>query len=153
MLADKKIPKPPKKNGSPTIRADMRQMKRLSKNEAHRLLTHLLMMTPTDFNAYLSSPDCSMLEQIVGEIITRAMRDGDHQRLNFLFDRTIGRVPAIVAEEDETKEKRAMLEKISHDVLIGIARGKYDEAIKSEQIDVESQPIALSSSDEFPPNH
>lgn len=78
--------------GRPPTPPDLKEVKKLTPSFVHRLIAKLGRMDLASLEAHLKDPETTVLDLMVGRIIMKAIREGDHQRLNFLFDRTIGKV-------------------------------------------------------------
>jgi len=84
--------------GRPPLPAEIRAIKVMSPAYVKRVISQLLLMhkTPAQLEAWSKIPVESggptNLEMIVLSIIMKAGVDGDHNKLSFLLDRTIGKV-------------------------------------------------------------
>lgn len=78
--------------GRPATPDDLKNVKKLSTNEMQALLAKYLRMSKGQLIALHKDPDVPAIDLLVMSIIQKAVVHGDHQRMNFLLDRTIGRV-------------------------------------------------------------
>lgn len=78
-------------NGAPGYPKDIRESRKLNQQELERTINRLIYLTPAELRAVLDNPP-TMFEQVVGNIIALAGEKGDHQRLEFILQRMIGRV-------------------------------------------------------------
>ena len=78
--------------GRPQLPEDLRTVKKLTPDFVHRLIAKYGRMNVESIEKMTKDPKSIALDVMVGMIILKAIKDGDHQRLNFLFDRTIGKV-------------------------------------------------------------
>jgi hypothetical protein len=78
--------------GRPRLPGDVREARKFTSGEVQRVLTEFMHMTPTELAERLTSGDATMLEGFIGSIMQRGIKDGCPTRLNFLFERTIGKV-------------------------------------------------------------
>ncbi len=79
-------------NGRPKIRADLKKVKLMSSEDAARLLQKIMNMNTREIQAMVEDEQTPAMEMMIARIITKAINEGDPARLNFLFDRTIGKV-------------------------------------------------------------
>lgn len=78
--------------GRPKTRGDLAQVRLLKESEAKRMIQKQLDMTPQELKAMVEDPETPAMELMIARIIDKALNEGDTARLNFLFDRTIGKV-------------------------------------------------------------
>jgi hypothetical protein len=76
----------------------------LNRKEAEEKISKYLKMTPVDLEKVSKNPETLAIDLLIISVIMHAMKTGDYTRLNFLFDRTIGRVKEKidVSNEDGT---------------------------------------------------
>lgn len=80
-------PRGPKK-----YRKDLKDIKVIGQRNAAKLIQKIMDMDRQELENMFRDPDTPMWELMVGRVIDKALQDGDTTRLNFLFDRTIGKV-------------------------------------------------------------
>lgn len=110
-------------NGRPQKPEELRLATNYTKNQMEKTLNDFLALTENELLAQLNDlgeKDATMLEKVVGRILTVAADEGDHQRLGFIFDRIYGKVqdrvklsgdpesPVITRVEAMTYEQRLM---------------------------------------------
>lgn len=82
--------------GRPRLPADLRAIKKLTPSYIRMVIAKLTRMDPGELMSYLELPLAqggpNNLEIMVASIIRRAGIDGDQSKLNFLLDRSIGKV-------------------------------------------------------------
>lgn len=78
--------------GRPSLRDDLKDYKMLTKVEASALVQKIMDMTSEQMKEMLADPETPAMEIMVARIVSEAINQGDPQRLNFLFDRTVGKV-------------------------------------------------------------
>ena len=78
-------------NGRPKTREDLKKVKLLNSDDVRRFLQKLLDMTAAQLHEMCSDEETPAMEMMIANIIRRGVVDGDTTRLNFLFDRTIGK--------------------------------------------------------------
>jgi len=71
---------------------ELKGVPRLKKEEVEAVLARFAHMSRAEIRAKMEDPKTTMLEMMVGSVVLKAYKHGDQNRLNFLLDRTIGRV-------------------------------------------------------------
>ena len=71
---------------------DIKVATEYSRNEIERTLNNFLTLTKTDLKQRLEHPEASILQLAIGSVLMKTVKEGDHQRLGFIFDRIIGKV-------------------------------------------------------------
>jgi hypothetical protein len=79
--------------GRPKIREELRDMKRLNQERFLLIVTEFLSKTKNELRRAVNDPDSSALEMMLASLMEKAIERGDPTRVNFLLDRTIGKVP------------------------------------------------------------
>lgn len=83
----------PGENGyTKTVPDDLRQARKINKTEVERVLNKYLSAPFGELQAQLKDPNNSTLEVLVMSVLITAIKRGDHDRLNFVLDRLIGKV-------------------------------------------------------------
>jgi hypothetical protein len=97
--SDKKLPAKAWKKGQsgnpkgrPKIRQDLKNVKVMTNTEVSALLWRLMSKTTEELRLMVEDPETPAMELMVARIIDKGLLEGDPQRLNFLLDRTIGKV-------------------------------------------------------------
>jgi hypothetical protein len=78
--------------GRPALPGDIKAARKLTAVELQRVLTDFLHLTPQQLMERISSGDATMLEGLIGSIMQKGIQDGSYAHLNFLFERTVGKV-------------------------------------------------------------
>lgn len=71
-------------------------------------LSRFWMMSPAELEALLADPATKMGDRIVAQVMKRAEKDGDYNRLSFLLDRMIGRPKELGPERDSLSVEEAL---------------------------------------------
>jgi len=71
---------------------DVRENKKYTAIAVTRLLNEFLNMSFEQIKERISAPGTPSLDLMIGKIVAEAVKTGDHARLNFIFDRMIGKV-------------------------------------------------------------
>jgi len=84
-------------NGRPKQPPEIRAIKSLSPEYVKKIISKFSQMSKEEMGTFLRlGPDDpggpNMMEIMIGSIVAKAAQDGDYTRLNFLLDRSIGRV-------------------------------------------------------------
>ena len=98
-MADKKkvVGRPFKKGkpggpGRPPLAPELKGIPKLTKEQVEACIAKYQWMSLDELEVALKDPKRSMLEHMVMSIIHKAVKHGDQNRLEFLFNRTIGKV-------------------------------------------------------------
>lgn len=83
-------------NGRPNVPEDLKQARNLNRIELDRLLNKMLGSTKAELETILKNPSSTLLEITVCGILAKAAQGGDHQRLNFILERLVGKVKDVV---------------------------------------------------------
>jgi len=79
-------------NGRPRIRDNLKEVKLMSKTEMRRLIQKIIDMTPEEMKAMVKRTDVPALEIMLASVAHQAIMRGDQSRIDFLLQRTIGKV-------------------------------------------------------------
>ncbi len=94
------------KKSSRALPQDLKEARVENANAFESTIYKYLKFTAPELRTILSDPTTPARDLVVIKILARAIEQGDHQRLNFLLERTIGkvveRVEATVTNKDET---------------------------------------------------
>ena len=84
------------KKGNPgraPVPAEVKAARKLSQNELTLLLNKYLYQSRAQLQRIAKRKSTPMIDLFVISIISKGTSGGDHKRLEFLFDRLVGRVP------------------------------------------------------------
>lgn len=84
-------------NGRPRMPQDLRNVKKLKEDEFKAIVSLYAHMTKNELLDVIQDPATPVLHLSVCSILSKVVKEGDHARLDFLLNRTIGKVK-------ETKE-------------------------------------------------
>lgn len=111
--------------GRPKMSPDLSKISHLTKEKLIIILNEFINLDRDELAAKLQNPKATMLELAVGHIIAKAAKEGDTLRLNFLFDRIVGKVTDVVhnvnlnldadAEEYRVIPREALVKLVSGD--------------------------------------
>lgn len=79
-------------NGRPKLPEDLKKARRLNQIAVGRIINEYMNLSITELKFELEDESTSALEAMIGKIIVEAHKFGDYSRVNFLFDRMIGKV-------------------------------------------------------------
>lgn len=101
--------------GRPPVPADLAGVQLLTQDHVKRKVTLFFEKPLDELRAIADSPSASSLDAIVAEILVKAKMYGDFARLNFLFERCIGKVKderevVLKVELPSIQEARQILE-------------------------------------------
>lgn len=80
------------KGGVPTP-PDIKEARKLTRVELERIMTRYLHMSKVELEAESDRKDMTLLEAMVLSVAKKAVIAGDQQRLNFLIEQTLGKLP------------------------------------------------------------
>jgi len=72
---------------------EVEKAKKLNAHDVARCLTRLMKMSQQELVELVKRPETTTMELLVAKILEQAIKRGDHTRMSFLLDRTIGKVP------------------------------------------------------------
>jgi len=101
--------------GRPAIPEDLKAVRKLTAEEAERLITGFLSMPPTALVAMIKDSQTPAIHSLIANIILKGVQGGDAQRMEFLFNRTIGRV----LDKIEVTSKPFVIRKADGVVVLG----------------------------------
>lgn len=79
-------------SGRPKYPADVKEARVMNLAEASRILNKYAYSTVEEIKAAALDPQTPAIEMMILKVIVECTKTGDHHRLNFLFDRLIGKV-------------------------------------------------------------
>jgi hypothetical protein len=71
--------------------------------------------------------DTPMIDLAIASIFAQSAKNGDYQRLAFLLDRAVGKVPDMI-EDDEDRSEREELAKLSLNELLTLVKTNFPNA-------------------------
>lgn len=94
--------------------------KNLTKTAVISALSTMLECSEDELDAILKDRTVPALRKAIASVISRCIKDGDYTRLEFLFNRTIGKVKdeALI----ETKNHDEKLDKVPRDKIVELLR-------------------------------
>lgn len=75
-----------------TVPQDLRQARKLTKVEIEIILNKYLYLPIGDLMAATQDPMLPTIEALVVSVLIAAIKKGDHDKLNFVLDRLVGKV-------------------------------------------------------------
>jgi hypothetical protein len=97
------------------------------------IISKLAGMTPQELMAYVESGTLTTLESMFASIFMRAVEHGDHNRGEFLLNRSIGRV---------VENKHVVLEAVTYKTSVDGDGALVQEVIKGE-LDGNGEPFTI----------
>jgi hypothetical protein len=88
--------------GGPKLPDDIREVNKLTKTMALDIIGQYMSMRVESLNNILGDDTKPVFHRIVASIAKIAIETGDHQRLNFLMDRLIGKVTDRIEHQGAT---------------------------------------------------
>lgn len=116
-------------NGRPTW-----QSRRLNQIRVAEILNEAVKLTKQQLIERCNNPETPALELMICHIIKEAINNGDHTRLNFLFDRLVGKVKEHV---EHSTPQATLIKMIDSDqgLLLGHAESEIIDDLKENIID------------------
>lgn len=79
--------------GKPKMAVELQKIRALNQTTFTATVNKFLSMTKDEVKAASKDPSTPVLELMVASVMSKAIEAGDQQRLNFLLDRIVGKVP------------------------------------------------------------
>jgi single-stranded DNA-specific DHH superfamily exonuclease len=117
--------------GKPKLPAELRAIASLTNQEINKYVAKYARMTKDQIDAATLNPNTSVVELAIASIFMNAIRHGDANRLSFLLDRAIGKVP-VITETSEEKAARQAIQELSDQELTQLIKQKIPEIEKAE---------------------
>ncbi len=108
-------------SGRPKIPPDILQARKFTQLELERVINALLYLTKADLQARIKDPATPMIEMIAASIMAQAAVKGDHQRLEFILARMIGRVQERI--EVSTPTPFVLKRRNGEEIVMGVSDG------------------------------
>lgn len=124
--------------GPAVLPAELRAVTRLSAGYVKGLIAKLSQLSPEQLVVGLETNAFNAMEAMVASIIKRAIVDGDHSRLNFLLDRTVGKV---------VEQRIVKLEPVTYRTTIQPDGSLMQELLRDEFGDPEGEIVDVEASD------
>ncbi len=77
--------------GRPSVPKDIKDARNLNKVELSKILNGYIFLTDEELKRKISDPDVPIVEKIVAKTLMEALKVGCYRRLEFIFDRLIGK--------------------------------------------------------------
>jgi len=78
--------------GRPSYPEDIKRASKLTRTVFEAKLNRFLFMNNEELKTVLEDKEAPILDQIVGRILLRAVKDGDHTRFDFILNRLLGKI-------------------------------------------------------------
>ncbi len=123
----------PGQSGNPTGMArvpdHLRGVASLSPLEVVKIVSKYARMTRAELQVAATNPDTPMLEVAIASVFAQSAKTGDYQRLAFLLDRAVGKVP-VVQETNDELEARRELQNLTTSELLQLVRDNVKDPEK-----------------------
>ena len=83
------------KKGRPKVPEDLKAVRTLHKDLIERKIAYFWHMSKADLKDYIADDSNPAGDSMIASVCLEALVSGDHTRLNFLLDRTIGKVKEV----------------------------------------------------------
>lgn len=114
---------------------DLKEIRALRPSFVKNVIAKLSRMTLGELEAHIDNPYTSMMEITIGKVYLKAFIGGDHMRMNFLLDRSIGKVkdeidmnlkPIVTFKTSMTEDGRMLQDLIKDEVESARSFGTTD---------------------------
>jgi hypothetical protein len=93
-------------SGRPRLSEELKVFKQFSHQEISRYIAKYGRMPAAEIQKTIEDPTCQAIEVAIGKIFQQCMENGDYQRLNFLLDRGVGKVPDVIMDLSDCEGNR-----------------------------------------------
>lgn len=111
-------------SGRPKLPEDLKKARRLNQIAVGRIINEYMNLSITELKFELEDESTSALEAMIGKIIIEAHKVGDYSRVNFLFDRMIGKVTEKV---EHKMPKPTVIKLIGEDAVMVLGQSEEKE--------------------------
>lgn len=118
--------------GKYALPPELKGIRSLSQIEACKVISKYARMNKAELRAVCTKDETPVLELAIASIFAKCIETGDHSKLTFLLDRSIGRIPEI-KETDEDVAARQELHSLSDQELAKIIRERLPELEASKE--------------------
>jgi hypothetical protein len=111
-----------KRMGRPAVTDEVRTLAYHTRENIIKVLVSFLELSREQLAEKMQAAETTMLELLVGSIITRGIKDGDPHRMNAILDRIIGRASpdAIVIADNSSSPVRALVDLVPREKLYAL---------------------------------
>lgn len=106
---------------------ELRGILSLTQFELTKTISKYARMTDAEGAKVEQNPELPKLDRAILSILNKSIKDGDYARLTFLLDRCVGKAPVAI-EDDETRDEREQLAKLSLNELVALVKTNLPEA-------------------------
>ena len=112
-------------SGRPKLPKDIVEGRKLNQIEVVRIFNEFSNYSAAQMRDLLNNPETKAFELLIGKIMFEAIKHGDHQRMNFILDRMVGKVvdrmdvttagESIKVDKSNTDEIKKIIKKFETD--------------------------------------
>ena len=102
-------------HGRPKLPIEIVKARKLNKIESEKIINRFLEYSITDLDKYLDNDENPVLEMFICRILKEGIKNGDHQKLEWVFQRLIGKVSEHIKHE---LPKPTMIKLIGEDAVV-----------------------------------
>lgn len=122
-------------NGRPGLPSDLKQIKALKPSFVRNVISKISRMTEGELKAHIKNPYTTVIDLTISKIFQKSVDSGDYMRLNFLLDRSIGKVkeemdlnlkPIVTYVTSMTEDGRMLQDLLKEEVEDAGRRSKTD---------------------------
>jgi len=110
-------------SGRPKLPNDVLEARKQNTTSVARILNNFMNMDMDSLKSIMNNKETPALEMMIGRIVIEAIKSGDQTRLNFILDRSIGKV----IDKMEIKTPKPTLVKLLDGSAILLGNEKEDE--------------------------
>jgi hypothetical protein len=117
--------------GRPKLSPELTLIKSVSKFEVAKIISRFCRMTLVEMEKAIADPTLLVLDLAIAKIFKKSIERCDYEALNFLLDRTIGKIALVELEEDENDE----IAKMSTQELLKIIQNLLPQNLQEKPIE------------------
>ena len=116
----------------PRIPEHLRKIASLTQHEVTKIISKYARLTAQQLKEVLEAKEAPALELSIASIFAKSIMYGDSQRLAFLLDRAVGKVP-VTQETDEDLAARRELQDLTTSELLQLVRENVKDPEKAPE--------------------
>lgn len=99
--------------GRPPVAPELKGAKELNKVMADKILNQFIFMPVSQIQQFVRNLDNPAMEMVIARVLVEAINKGDHQRIEWLFSRLLGKMTEKVHVEGEINLHKQIVDFVS----------------------------------------